>query len=61
VAKKFIAAGKDPSTQKKLDKLELKTSHANNFEAIAREWHESRKHTWSDKRPKKNAERASSL
>jgi integrase len=49
VAKKLIAAGKDPSTQKKLDKLELKTSHANNFEAIAREWHESKKHTWSDK------------
>ncbi len=48
-AKKLIAAGKDPSTEKKLAKLELHTSHANNFEAIAREWHSQNAHTWKQK------------
>lgn len=45
-AKKLIANGQDPSTQKKLDRLELKTNHENNFEAIAREWHSQKLHTW---------------
>ena len=36
-AKKLIADGKDPSTKKKLAKIELRTNHENSFEAIARE------------------------
>ncbi len=44
--KKQIAAGKDPSTQKKLAKLELKTNHDNSFESIGREWHSQKLHTW---------------
>ncbi len=38
-AKKLIDAGKDPSTQKKLAKLELQANHDNSFESIGREWH----------------------
>lgn len=45
-ARKLIDAGKDPATQKKLDRLELQMSHDNSFEAIAREWHTQKRHTW---------------
>lgn len=38
-AKKLVAVGKDPNTEKKLAKIELRTSYENNFEAIAREWY----------------------
>lgn len=46
VAKKMVEAGNDPSTQKKLAKLELQTNHDNSFERIAREWHSQKQHTW---------------
>lgn len=46
-ARKLIEAGKDPSTQKKLSKLELQTNHDNSFEKIAREWHSQKVHTWN--------------
>jgi integrase len=45
-AKKRIAEGKDPSTEKKLAKLELRTNYDNNFETIGREWHSHKAHTW---------------
>jgi Arm DNA-binding domain len=48
-AKKLLADGKDPSTEKKIAKLELQINYANNFEAIAREWHQHKRHTWEDK------------
>lgn len=48
-ARKLIEAGKDPSTQKKLSKLELQASHDNSFEKIAREWHGQKVHTWNPK------------
>ncbi|MFO1243227.1 MAG: tyrosine-type recombinase/integrase [Rickettsiales bacterium] len=45
-AKKLIAEGVDPATHKKLAKLELRVTHNNSFENIAREWHAQKKHTW---------------
>ncbi len=45
-AKKKLIAGQDPSTEKKLTKLALQTNHDNSFEAIAREWHGQKLHTW---------------
>lgn len=48
-AKKQIDAGKDPATEKKLAKLEMKTNHDNSFEAVAREWHSQKAHTWKQK------------
>jgi integrase len=45
-AKKMIEVGKDPIVEKKIAKIELHTSHENNFEAIAREWHSQKLHTW---------------
>jgi len=48
-AKKLIADGKDPSTQKQLAKIELQERHDNTFEALAREWHSQKAHTWQPK------------
>lgn len=48
-AKKLITAGKDPNAEKKIAKIELRTSYENNFEAIAREWYSQQLHTWAPK------------
>jgi len=48
-AKKLLEQGKDPSETKKLKKLEIVTNYANNFEALAREWHSQNSHTWQPK------------
>lgn len=48
-AKKMIDAGKDPSTEKKIAKIELQTSYDNSFESVAREWHKQNAHTWKPK------------
>lgn len=40
VAKKQLGNHEDPMESKKLRKLELQTNYENNFEAIAREWHQ---------------------
>lgn len=45
-AKKLLAAGKDPCEERKLSKLEQHKEYDNTFEAMAREWHEKRVHTW---------------
>lgn len=45
-AKKLIRDGKNPNTEKKIAKIELYASHANNFEAVARQWHSQKLHTW---------------
>ncbi len=42
-------AGRDPSIQKKIKKLETATSAATTFEAIAREWYELQKPQWVDR------------
>lgn len=48
-AKKLIDDGKDPGIEKKIAKIELQTNYANNFEALTREWHAQKRHTWNDK------------
>lgn len=45
-AKKLLDNGQDPAEVQKLQKLERKEGYENNFENIAREWHEQNKHTW---------------
>ncbi|MCH2547807.1 MAG: tyrosine-type recombinase/integrase [Alphaproteobacteria bacterium] len=45
-AKKQLDRDQDPMEVKKLRKLELHTNYENNFEAIAREWHQHKFHTW---------------
>ena len=45
-ARKVLAAGNDPSDVKKEVKRLTVLNQENTFEAIAREWHEKRKHEW---------------
>ncbi len=47
-AKKLLAMGADPSATKKEEKRLAILNADNTFEAVAREWHENRKETWSD-------------
>lgn len=46
-AKEMLKSGRDPSLQKKLDKLVGKREAAETFEAIAREWHALQKPRWT--------------
>lgn len=48
-ARKLLDAGHDPSEKKKLDRHEKKVSYENNFENVAREWHQQKIHTWQSK------------
>ncbi len=48
-ARKSVAAGRDPGEAKKIAKQLTITRHENNFEAVAREWHTKRSHTWTQK------------
>lgn len=43
-AKKLLASGKDPSVEKRLNRLQLQCT----FEIVAREWHEKQGPNWSD-------------
>ncbi|MFI4957362.1 MAG: tyrosine-type recombinase/integrase [Gammaproteobacteria bacterium] len=52
-ARKLLAAGTDPSANKKAIKSAKDTSNSNSFEAIAREWHASRLQTWAPANSKK--------
>lgn len=45
-AKKKLDKGLDPAEVRKLAKLERQVDYENNFQNIAREWHEQRRHTW---------------
>lgn len=45
-ARKILARGEDPLDSKKQEKLAKQLNYANNFEAIAREWHQQKAHTW---------------
>ncbi|MDW9423256.1 DUF4102 domain-containing protein, partial [Yersinia enterocolitica] len=46
-AKRILAAGGDPSEEKKADKQAKKVSIDNTFEALAREWHAYKRPNWS--------------
>lgn len=47
VAKKTLAAGSDPAEVKKAEKIAQKLNIENTFEAVAREWHQSKADRWS--------------
>jgi integrase len=46
-ARKTLAAGKDPGEAKKTAKRLVLLNSQTSYEAIAREWHEQRKHKWT--------------
>ncbi|MFP1592469.1 tyrosine-type recombinase/integrase [Escherichia coli] len=46
-ARKILAAGGDPGVAKKEEKIAQQMSLKNTFEAIAREWHQSKADRWS--------------
>lgn len=46
-ARQKLRSGLDPSQERKLAKLTAKLARSTTFEAIAREWHEARKHKWT--------------
>ncbi len=46
-ARKTLAAGNDPGEAKRDAKRVASTNAVNNFESIAREWHERNRHQWS--------------
>ncbi len=48
-AKKLLAKGIDPVEARRQAKLDSELRHENNFEAIAREWHSQKVHTWQPK------------
>lgn len=45
-ARRLVAAGIDPSEQRKAEKREAAGRAANSFEAVAREWYEKQSHVW---------------
>lgn len=47
-ARSMLARGINPSDARKAEKIALRFSHENNFEAVAREWHSSKLSTWSE-------------
>jgi hypothetical protein len=52
-ARQKLRIGIDPSAEKKALKQQVFLNAENTFEAIAREWHEKRKHLWTEKHAKK--------
>lgn|GEM_PF-6224347 len=48
-ARKLLAQGFDPVENRRQTKLDNQISSENNFEAIAKHWHENKKHTWEPK------------
>lgn len=48
-AEKQKADGIDPSQQKQIDKLTKNLNSENSFEHIAREWHETKKESWTER------------
>jgi integrase len=47
--KKFLAAGKDPSTVKKEDRRKAIQKQAHTFELVALEWHKKQLNRWSER------------
>ena len=52
-ARQKLRNGIDPSAEKKALKQQLVINAENSFKAITLEWHEKRKHLWSEKHAKK--------
>jgi len=48
-ARKLLAENIDPSQQKKLEKITKHINSENSFESIAREWHEQKKPSWTER------------
>lgn len=48
-AKAQLSEGIDPSEARKQARRQIELEDANNFETVAREWHESRKPKWSER------------
>lgn len=46
-ARKILEGGNDPSELKKQNLLQKQLDYASNFEALAREWHAHKIHSWS--------------
>lgn len=46
-ARSMLAKGINPSKARKAEKIALKFAHENTFESVAKEWHGSKKATWS--------------
>ena len=51
-ARKLLDQNIDPGLQKKKDKLTAQNNAENTFEVIAREWHENKKDSWTEKHGK---------
>ncbi len=47
--KRLLDKGVDPVQAKRQEKLNVAIKYENNFEAIAREWHSQKHHTWQPK------------
>ena len=45
-SRKIMEANRDPSAERKADKLRQKIAAENSFEAVAREWYGKQLHTW---------------
>lgn len=48
-ARKQLQNGIDPSAAKKQAKIKRQLDNQNSFEAVAKEWHEQRKHMWTER------------
>jgi len=48
-ARKVLASGIDPNTEKREAKRKVLLNEANSFESVAREWHETRSSGWDPK------------
>jgi len=48
-ARKLLSENIDPSQQKKLEKITKHINSENSFETIAREWHEQKKPSWTER------------
>ncbi|WP_164096570.1 integrase arm-type DNA-binding domain-containing protein, partial [Serratia marcescens] len=46
-AKRTLAAGNDPSLERKIEKLSRQQDAENSFEALTREWYQRRYDRWS--------------
>lgn len=47
-ARRLLDAGTDPAEARRVEKIARKVAAATSFEAVAREWHEKKRHEWVD-------------
>ena len=48
-ARRLLDAGTDPAEARRVEKIARKVAAATSFEAVAREWHEKKRHEWVDR------------